>query len=161
MPPVLFRFHRFFSGSFLFLSICLMAGAGSRERVGWTKYIHRKLHPTFGEHGRTCDDHSALFLMICESIGRFCLNWSPHRFFTSSKTFLFRFFTGSLPFLYRFFTGSVSSSLPVPPAVLFRFRQNKRTDKEPITAVLLTLSIYIYIYVCVHMCVTGCHKHTF
>ena len=40
-------------------------GAGSRERVGWTKYrIHRKLHPTFGEHGRTCDDHSALFLMI-------------------------------------------------------------------------------------------------
>ena len=63
------------------------------------------------------------------------------------KTFPYRI----LPFLYRFFATSVSVSSPFPPALLFRFQQTTKNEKETIAAFRLTLSSYCIASYCVHL----------
>ena len=82
---------------------------GSREDRGCPS----EPKDNFRKHRRACDDHSALFHVIWESMGRFLSS----RILTVSFPFPKRFFIVSFPFLYRFLT----VSLPFPPPFRFRF----------------------------------------
>ena len=82
---------------------------GSREDRG----LPSEPKDNFSKHSRARDDHSALFHVIWESMGRFFSS----RSLTVSFPFPKRFFIVSFPFLYRFLT----VSLPFPSPFLFRF----------------------------------------
>ena len=90
-PSFLFRFFSYFWWG-------KEEGARSREQGGSREDRGFPSEPkdNFSKHSRARDDHSALFHVIWESMGRFLsqLEASP---------FLFRFQNVSLSFLYRFF----------------------------------------------------------
>ena len=118
--PFLFRF---LFDSFSFLFTCLTFQKHSIANLYWLRgMLLTILHhvclqpvPQLVAH----DDHSAIFHVICRSVGRYCLNFKPDHFITVSETCLYHFFTVSLPFVYRFlhrfFTVSSTGSFPVPP----------------------------------------------
>ena len=128
-PPFLFRFFRV-SFPFLFVFRTRNEGGGSREGAGRTEDFDQNPRLTCSKHGRTYDNHKALFHVIWEYMVRFCLKWKPQRFLTVSKTFPYRFFTISLPFPSHFFTVSVSVSLPFPLPFLFHFQPRKEMGKK-------------------------------
>ena len=122
LPPILFRFHRFFSISFPVLfrffpyvwcpnaHYCksLLINAGSTVVFRWARQSLWRPQRTFPDDLR---EHREVLSQ---------LEPSPvlYQFQNVSFPFLYRFFTISLPVLYRFslqfFTGSASGSFPVP-----------------------------------------------
>ena len=110
-----------------------MEGARSREQEGSREDRGFVSEPkeNFDKHNRACDDHSALFHVIWESMGRFLsqLEASP---------FLFRFQNVSLSYFYRFFLCVFffvslpfsSSFLPCTHFRFFRFFSTKQPMKK-------------------------------
>ena len=117
-PPFLFLFFRV---SFPFLSVFVTrnGGGGSSEGAGRTEDFDQNPRLTCSKHGRTYDNHKALFHVLGvygEILLQMEASTFPYRFQNISIPFLYHFFTVSEPFLYRFrvrfFTVSITVSFP-------------------------------------------------